>query len=52
MELLNVFEAEIRVASQLHPDPPIKPKLKRLDKLNLILAHRPWTVNRHHIKVR
>ena len=51
LELLNVHEAEIRSMTDDIEDVPLKAKIRRLDKINKLLAHRPWAINRHHIKV-
>ena len=51
LELLNVHEAEIRSMTDDVEDVPLKAKIRRLDRINKLLAHRPWAINRHHIKV-
>jgi hypothetical protein len=66
MELLNVHEAELKSCSVMNQDADtsigsgaddtsigsaMKPKLRRLDRINKILAHRPWMIKKHHIKV-
>ena len=51
MELLNVHEAELKSEIVNNEDATMKPKLRRLDQINKILAHRPWAIKKHHIKV-
>ena len=50
-ELLNVHESEIQAILQENLEPALKPKIRRIDRINKLLAHRPWAVKRHHIKV-
>ena len=52
MELLNVHEAELKSEIVNNEDATMKPKLRRLDQINKILAHRPWAIKKHHIKVK
>ena len=53
MELLNVHESEIQSAISENnlEEADLKPKIRRLDRINKLLAHRPWAIKRHHIKV-
>lgn len=52
MELLNVHESEIQSAISENnlEEADLKPKIRRLDRINKLLAHRPWAIKRHHIK--
>ena len=54
VELLNVHEAELKLELDVrNEDAPatMKTKLKRLDQINKLLAHQPWAIKKHHIKV-
>jgi len=50
MELLNVHEADLKATCINNEDNVMKSKLRRLDTINKLLAHRPWAINRHHVK--
>ena len=53
MELLNVHETELKIGnSYKEEDAAMMNKLRKLDKINRILAHRPWAIKKHHIKVK
>ena len=53
MELLNVHETEFKIGnSYKEEDAAMMNKLRKLDKINRILAHRPWAIKKHHIKVK
>ena len=51
MELLNVHESEIQAISENLEEADLKPKIRKIDRINKLLAHRPWAIKRHHIKV-
>ena len=51
MELLNVHEAELKSEIVNNGDATMKSKLRSLDHINKLLAHRPWAIKKHHIKV-
>ena len=51
MELLNVHEADLKAACINNEDVAMKSKLRRLDKINKLLAHRPWAIKGNYIKV-
>ena len=51
MELLNVHESEIQAISENLEETDLKPKIRKIDRINKLLAHRPWAIKRHHIKV-
>ena len=53
MELLNVHESEIQSAISENnlEEADLKPKIRRLDRINKLLAHRPWAIKRHHINI-
>ena len=51
MELLNVYEEDLKSACINNEDLVMKSKFRRLDKINKLLAHRPWAIKGNHIKV-
>ena len=51
MELLNVYEEDLKSACINNEDLVMKSKIRRLDKINKLLAHRPWAIKGNHIKV-
>jgi hypothetical protein len=51
MELLNVYEEDLTSACINNEDLVMKSKIRRLDKINKLLAHRPWAIKGNHIKV-
>lgn len=52
--LLNVHEAELlHLYNESNGHiPPLSAKIRRLDEINRILAHRPWAIKKQHIKVK
>lgn len=50
MELLNVYEEDLTSACINNEDLVMKSKIRRLDKINKLLAHRPWAIKGNHIK--
>ena len=51
MELINVYEADLKAACINYEDTVMKSKHRQLDTINKLLAHRPWAINRNHIRV-
>lgn len=49
-ELMKDQEAELHDCSPQTSSSDMKPKLRRLNKINKLLAHRPWMIKKHHIK--
>ena len=48
---MNVYENELRRIVVNPSDILPSSKIRKLDGINKMLAHRPWTVKSHHIKV-
>ena len=51
MELLNVYEEDLKSTCINNEDLVMKSKIRRLDEINKLLAHRPWAIKGNHIKV-